>query len=461
MISGGYGGGDIPVPIPNTAVKPTSADGTWGSPPGRVGRRRDFLKDPHREVGVFRIPARTQTPTRGQYGSREETCAAEPSWQPPRWRAPRSVRSSVTRPARAAEPRATSLTPIEIFSTGTFPSARVLATARPRAAVLPVLSCCEPPSPGAPIRQPRCPPRCRQYREGLGGTTLQSLSFTNGGEGCVGGTDIVDVVVELRRHPRRCPAPAEGFRDAGCVVSAHHRDGQCRLRDHGQVHELTRTACTDVTIAKSALWPIHWTALRLPSIPNNGLNGGIPEVSADASAHLCLGDREQRRSHLALDERRGDVPRDDRAADGQYQRMRLGTHDSSGDCWCSARRACWKPSLYSSDGGAQWESVLQRPFAGTGGGFFEPDWNSTAYIDYGETPNNFYRVNMQKDLAVHVGELKCDNANSPVFIAGGSGLVVCSTEHGATQSTSLAVLDDLGGSVCAFARRAVRVMLGS
>src|SRR5664280_1688163 len=44
-VSGGYGGGDIPVPIPNTAVKPTSADGTWGFPPGRVGRRRDFLKD--------------------------------------------------------------------------------------------------------------------------------------------------------------------------------------------------------------------------------------------------------------------------------------------------------------------------------------------------------------------------------------------------------------------------------
>ena len=55
MISGGYGGGDIPVPIPNTAVKPTSADGTWGFLPGRVGRRRDFLKDPHLTVGVFRI----------------------------------------------------------------------------------------------------------------------------------------------------------------------------------------------------------------------------------------------------------------------------------------------------------------------------------------------------------------------------------------------------------------------
>ena len=30
LISGGHGGGETPVPIPNTAVKPTSADGTWG-----------------------------------------------------------------------------------------------------------------------------------------------------------------------------------------------------------------------------------------------------------------------------------------------------------------------------------------------------------------------------------------------------------------------------------------------
>ena len=55
-VSGGYGGGDIPVPIPNTAVKPTCADGTWGSPPGRVGRRRiSQTKDPHLAVGVFCI----------------------------------------------------------------------------------------------------------------------------------------------------------------------------------------------------------------------------------------------------------------------------------------------------------------------------------------------------------------------------------------------------------------------
>ena len=40
-LSGGYSGGEPPVPIPNTEVKPASADGTWGaipwesrSPPG-------------------------------------------------------------------------------------------------------------------------------------------------------------------------------------------------------------------------------------------------------------------------------------------------------------------------------------------------------------------------------------------------------------------------------------------
>src|SRR4051795_6626971 len=39
-ISGGYGEGETPLPIPNREVKPLSADGTWPLGPGRVGRRR-------------------------------------------------------------------------------------------------------------------------------------------------------------------------------------------------------------------------------------------------------------------------------------------------------------------------------------------------------------------------------------------------------------------------------------
>ncbi len=46
MFPGGYSGGETPVPIPNTEVKPSSADGTSHVLCGRVGRCRDFKTNP-------------------------------------------------------------------------------------------------------------------------------------------------------------------------------------------------------------------------------------------------------------------------------------------------------------------------------------------------------------------------------------------------------------------------------
>ena len=42
-MSGGDGEKVTPVPIPNTEVKLLSADGSWGFPPVRVGRRRAMM----------------------------------------------------------------------------------------------------------------------------------------------------------------------------------------------------------------------------------------------------------------------------------------------------------------------------------------------------------------------------------------------------------------------------------
>src|ERR1700737_4469720 len=42
-VSGGYIGGVPPVPIPNTEVKPSRADGTARFPCGRVGRCRNIF----------------------------------------------------------------------------------------------------------------------------------------------------------------------------------------------------------------------------------------------------------------------------------------------------------------------------------------------------------------------------------------------------------------------------------
>ena len=53
QVSGGHGGGEIPVPIPNTEVKPDSADGTWGESPWESRTSPDFLKKPLALGGGF------------------------------------------------------------------------------------------------------------------------------------------------------------------------------------------------------------------------------------------------------------------------------------------------------------------------------------------------------------------------------------------------------------------------
>ncbi len=71
-ISGGHSGRATPVPIPNTEVKPASADGTWGASPWESRTPPDlFLTTvvPNREVGATVVIARAMT------------C----SWAVPRW----------------------------------------------------------------------------------------------------------------------------------------------------------------------------------------------------------------------------------------------------------------------------------------------------------------------------------------------------------------------------------------
>jgi len=48
-VSGDHGDGETPVPIPNTEVKPISADGTWGESPWESRTSPGFLstKAPH------------------------------------------------------------------------------------------------------------------------------------------------------------------------------------------------------------------------------------------------------------------------------------------------------------------------------------------------------------------------------------------------------------------------------
>src|SRR5579862_1083252 len=110
QVSGGHGGGETPVPIPNTAVKPASADGTWGvtpwesrTPPGvltkaRVLRQRAFVAAPdlsRAELGLSASRTACAGPTGPSRGARR--CArphrATPATRAIRGRAPRDRRS--------------------------------------------------------------------------------------------------------------------------------------------------------------------------------------------------------------------------------------------------------------------------------------------------------------------------------------------------------------------------------
>ena len=44
-VSGGHGGRETPVPIPNTEVKPACADGTWGETPWESRSPPEFYND--------------------------------------------------------------------------------------------------------------------------------------------------------------------------------------------------------------------------------------------------------------------------------------------------------------------------------------------------------------------------------------------------------------------------------
>ena len=48
-VSGDYAGGETPLPIPNRAVKPAEADGTWGETPWESRKSPGLFNEPSRK----------------------------------------------------------------------------------------------------------------------------------------------------------------------------------------------------------------------------------------------------------------------------------------------------------------------------------------------------------------------------------------------------------------------------
>jgi hypothetical protein len=345
-----------------------------------------------------------------------------------------------TSPARGTNAHPTPLTPIEIVSAGLFAPLYVLGSTG-----------CEGPSclhlvqttiTGHRDTSVSLPP-LQHFRDGIGGTTLESLSFASelNGYALVGTTSTVTLFVThdgATTWQKISALPGLQFQRisvSGTGTLVYATMAKCKSFNDD---------CVDLTVAKSALWPVHWTALQLPSIPNNGLNGGIPDVSADVTT-VWLSEWENNAEVIWRSTNEG-------ATFHKTTEPKLVSINGCSldlvipeDAWAQCSTGMLVSFFYSSDAGAHWVNIPQRPYGGTSGGFFAPTWNSVAYIDYGQTPNNVYRVNMRDDVAAHMGELNCDITESPVFMADG-GLVVCTTNRGDSSSSALFSTSD-GGTV--------------
>ncbi|MGA7835637.1 MAG: hypothetical protein WCA31_10575 [Acidimicrobiales bacterium] len=117
--------------------------------------------------------------------------------------------------------------------------------------------------------------------QSTGGYSPKSLSFANADDGyaLVSATARYDFYATrdgaTNRHQFSASPGLDIERINVSSNSVYATVAKCKSFDDDSV---------DVTVARSPLWPIHWTALRTPKIPNNGLNGGIPLVSVNGSS---------------------------------------------------------------------------------------------------------------------------------------------------------------------------------
>ena len=187
--------------------------------------------------------------------------------------------------ARAAEPRATSLTPIRDLQRRYVPEGLRAGNGGMRSAI--VSSSCRDHDHRAPRYACRAAATTNTLRRSWWhDAAVVDLHQRRRGYALVGTSSTMSLYVthdgagNWHKVPAMSGVSFQRITVTGRVVYATM--AKCKGFDDD---------CVDLTMAKSALWPIHWTALRLPSIPNNGLDGGIPEVIGRRIDRMALGSR--------------------------------------------------------------------------------------------------------------------------------------------------------------------------
>jgi hypothetical protein len=101
---------------------------------------------------------------------------------------------------------------------------------------------------------------------------------------------------------------------------------------------------------------------------------------------------------------------------------------STSSLWAECPTGMQISFAHSSDGGIRWTSISQHQFFGTAGGYFDPVSTNVAYLDYGETPHNLYRLSNAGRTSTSVGELACYKVTIE-FTSVANGLALCNPTY--------------------------------
>ena len=211
---------------------------------------------------------------------------------------------------------------------------------------------------------------------------------------------------------------------------------------HSTSHART---CQDFRLARAPLTASSWSFETLPSL---SLQGGFFATNIAASGESVRISSQTKRSLITSSTNAGANWKTRTAAPLASISGCALTAMSTKDLWAACPTGMLESFFSSVDAGATWQVLKGKPFAGTGGGYFDPVSSGLAYLDYG-TSKPLVRLTDHGRTSTALGPINCSSSNASVraltFTNEQDGLSIC-VPNGANVTARLEATSDGGAT---------------
>ncbi|HVA70003.1 MAG TPA: hypothetical protein VNF08_01595 [Acidimicrobiales bacterium] len=187
--------------------------------------------------------------------------------------------------------------------------------------------------------------------------------------------------------------------------------------------------CHDYRLNRSALAATHWTSRSVPLSAHLGsaLLAGFGFMDPTVGAYgtnVWISEIAPDRAPLFTSHNYGKTFTKSSSVHLTSVAGCAITAISISSLWAACPTGMQVSFAHSSDGGSKWTSISQHQYFGTAGGYFDPVSANVAYLDYGATAHNLYRLRNDGKTSTSVGELACDSVTID-FTSLTNGLALC------------------------------------